>query len=131
MKRTVKSSGLSRRGLLKMGAAAASSRLLQVWPPANQVAAAAVGPTATSTPKRGGTLTMARTASPMDFDPLRSSMAHYILQRGLYNSLLHYDAQLNPQPELAEKWNFSPDGRTLTLGLREGVRFHTGRAFTS
>jgi len=131
MKRTVKSTGLSRRGLLKMGAAAAGAKLLQGWAPANQVAVAAVGPAATSTFKRGGTFTMARTASPQDFDPHRGGTAHYISQRALYNSLLHYDAQLNLQPELATEWNFSPDGKTLTLKLREGLKFHTGRLLTS
>jgi peptide/nickel transport system substrate-binding protein len=38
---------------------------------------------------------------------------------------------LNPQPELAEKWDFSSDGLTLTLTLRQGVKFHSGREFTS
>jgi len=69
---------------------------------------------------------MARTAGPRDFDPLRGGMAHYISQRALYNSLLHYDSQLNPQPELAEKWEFSPDGRTLTFKLRDGVKSTRG-----
>ena len=133
MERRVKSAGLSRRGLLKWGAAAAGLGVLPPWVPANQIAAAALpgASTATSAPKRGGTLTVARTATLQDFDPLRGGMAHYISQRGLYNSLLHYDAQLNPQPELAEQWSFSPDGRTLTLKVREGVKFHTGRMLTS
>jgi len=133
MKRAIGSTTLSRRGLLKLGAAAASLGVLRAWAPGTRAAAAAVmtSPDATATPKRGGTLTMARTASPQDFDPLRGGMAQYIAQRGLYNSLLHYDAQLNPQPELAVKWEFAPDGRTLMLKVREGVKFHTGRGLTS
>ena len=49
----------------------------------------------------------------------------------LYNRLAHYDDKLVLQPELAEKWIFSADGKSLSLKLREGVKFHTGREFTS
>ncbi len=34
-------------------------------------------------------------------------------------------------PGLAESWDISSDGRTYTFHLREGARFHNGRAMTS
>ncbi|MDA8218547.1 MAG: ABC transporter substrate-binding protein [Dehalococcoidales bacterium] len=45
----------------------------------------------------------------------------------LYDTLIREDAQLNPQPQLAESWEFSSDGLSLTFSLRKGVTFHDGR----
>lgn len=45
--------------------------------------------------------------------------------------LLKYDYGVNPQPQLATKWAISPDGLTYTFHLRQGVKWHDGREFTS
>ena len=42
-----------------------------------------------------------------------------------------YDREFNLRPRLATDWTWTSDFRQLTLQLRQGVRFHTGRAFTS
>jgi peptide/nickel transport system substrate-binding protein len=42
-----------------------------------------------------------------------------------------YDANVTPGPRLANAWQWSPDFRQLTLTLRQGVTFHSGRAVTS
>jgi oligopeptide transport system substrate-binding protein len=39
------------------------------------------------------------------------------------------DAQL--EPALATRWEVSPDGRTYTFALRQGVTFHDGTPFTA
>ena len=36
-----------------------------------------------------------------------------------------------PEPWLAERWSVSPDGRVITLTLRDGVTFSDGAPFTS
>jgi peptide/nickel transport system substrate-binding protein len=49
----------------------------------------------------------------------------------IYDRLVTYDRKLDVQPSLATSWEWSPDYLLLTLHLREGVKFHTGRPFTS
>lgn len=49
----------------------------------------------------------------------------------VFDVLTRYDSDLTPQPRLAESWSFSEDGKTMTLKLRQGVKFHSGREFTS
>ena len=49
----------------------------------------------------------------------------------IYDTLTTYDANLKAQPELAESWDISSDARQITLNLRKGVQFHSGRELTS
>lgn len=41
-------------------------------------------------------------------------------------TLIDYDAELNPRPYLAESWELSGDGTTLTFRLRPDVFWHDG-----
>lgn len=47
----------------------------------------------------------------------------------MYNGLTRLDARLQPQPDLAERWEASPDGRLITFTLRTDVAWHDGRPF--
>jgi peptide/nickel transport system substrate-binding protein len=47
------------------------------------------------------------------------------------DGLVDRDADLRVVPRLAESWEFSDDGRTLTFHLRPGVKFHDGHPLTS
>ena len=49
----------------------------------------------------------------------------------MYSRLTRLDVQMRPQPDLAEKWEISPDGKTYTFHLRKGVKFHNGRELTA
>ncbi len=82
-------------------------------------------------PKKGGTFTMARTPAIIEFNPLSLVAGHFGFMRAMFNTLTRYGDNLQPQPELAEKWDFSADGKALTLKLRQGVKYHSGREFTS
>ena len=49
------------------------------------------------------------------------------LQEGLFT----LDDSLTLQPQLAESWQSSPDGLTMTVKLRDGLTFHSGEALTA
>jgi peptide/nickel transport system substrate-binding protein len=44
----------------------------------------------------------------------------------LYRGLIRLDDAMRPQPDLAESWEATPDGRTLTFTLRSDLRWHDG-----
>jgi peptide/nickel transport system substrate-binding protein len=81
-------------------------------------------------PVRGGDLVFATAMNIATLDPAFSKdtserYAYY----AMYNTLVGYDKDFNLVPELAEKWEISPDGKTVTLHLRTGVKFHDGTPF--
>ncbi len=49
----------------------------------------------------------------------------------VYNGLVKYDKDLNLVGDLAESWDVSKDGLTITFHLRHGVKWHDGVEFTS
>jgi len=44
----------------------------------------------------------------------------------IYDTLFALDANLQPQPQMVETWNVSPDGLTYTFTLRPGLKWHDG-----
>jgi peptide/nickel transport system substrate-binding protein len=63
--------------------------------------------------------------------PLANDSASFSIISLVYNSLLKYDGDLNLVGELAESWEVSPDGLTITFHLRHGVKWHDGAPFTA
>ena len=49
----------------------------------------------------------------------------------VYNRLVDIDDNFNVLPELATEWKVSDDGLTWTFKLRDGVKFHSGKDFSS
>jgi peptide/nickel transport system substrate-binding protein len=45
------------------------------------------------------------------------------------DKLVDIDPQLNIVPQLATRWEWGADGKSLTMSLRPGVRFHDGTTF--
>jgi peptide/nickel transport system substrate-binding protein len=81
--------------------------------------------------KRGGTLTVGMPNDWNTFDPHNLSFANFTLQQNLYDTLIRYDQALKPLPGLAERWTVAPDGQAVTLNLRRGVKFHSGKELAS
>jgi dipeptide transport system substrate-binding protein len=73
-----------------------------------------------------GVLTFCAEASPNSFDAAQTVTLDTDIAVGmtLYDRLLDFKPGTTElQPGLAKSWEFSPDGRTLTLHLRSGVKF--------
>jgi peptide/nickel transport system substrate-binding protein len=92
----------------------------------------AVGVAMPGAAQGNNTLIMARAVDATGLDPhLQTAFASLRLLDLIYEPLVRTDADLNIVPALAESWEFSDDGLTLTFHLRQGVTFHDGSAFTS
>jgi peptide/nickel transport system substrate-binding protein len=89
-------------------------------------------PTPAVRPRYGGTFRIAA-PEPPSLD-IHAQISFLTQAHGsfVYNGLLRFPYPHEQQfpadytvfPDLAERWEFSPDGRTLTLSLRKGVRWH-------
>lgn len=44
----------------------------------------------------------------------------------IYDTLLALDAHYKVQPQMVDKWQVSPDGKTYTFTLRNGLKWHDG-----
>ncbi|UKJ77080.1 ABC transporter substrate-binding protein [Azospirillum brasilense] len=49
----------------------------------------------------------------------------------IYQGLLTFGFDLKPQPELAESWEVSPDGKVYTFKLVKNAKWHDGKPFTA
>jgi peptide/nickel transport system substrate-binding protein len=100
------------------------------------IALVAVPALAQDKPRLGGELVFAVPSEPPSYD------AHREETFGVIHPLApHYNTLLRTDPtdrtgtkligDLAESWTISKDGRTYTVKLRRGVKFHDGSELTS
>jgi peptide/nickel transport system substrate-binding protein len=83
--------------------------------------------------KKGGKLTVALSAEPDRLDPSlsRSLYSRYVFQ-AMCEKLYDVDQNAKVVPQLATGLpTVSPDGRSVTIPLRQGVKFADGTAFNS
>jgi peptide/nickel transport system substrate-binding protein len=91
----------------------------------------APGAAAAETPRAGGTL---RVGVIGDFASLEGQTVSTVAQDtlwGVWDRLIAQDVTTQPQPMLAEGWDINPDYTQITIRLRKGVQFHSGREMTS
>ena len=83
-------------------------------------------------PKRGGTFSVHMPGEQRILNPaIRASTGVYIVTSKIMESLVDLDANGKPLPVLATSWEATPDGKTITFHLRDGVNWHDGKPFTS
>jgi peptide/nickel transport system substrate-binding protein len=84
--------------------------------------------------RRGGTLRYAVHNAPAHFDFHQSgTVANIGPQSPMYDTLLRRSPKDGQAiiPDLAWKYDISPDGKKYTFHLRKGVKFHDGADFTA
>ncbi|MEV5558949.1 ABC transporter substrate-binding protein [Nonomuraea wenchangensis] len=80
----------------------------------------------------GKPLVVGVTSDPDTLFPWKATQFQAVnVLQNLYGTLTEFDKDLNVVPGLAESWDASEDGKTLTLKLRQGVTFADGSAFDS
>ncbi|MEN0134269.1 MAG: ABC transporter substrate-binding protein [Rhodococcus sp. (in: high G+C Gram-positive bacteria)] len=69
---------------------------------------------------------------PATFLSLGNNPTNGGVSANVFDTLVQYPHDsLEPEPRLATSWQLSDDGRRLELALRNDVRFHNGKEFTS
>src|SRR5688572_32406868 len=80
----------------------------------------------------GGTFVIGAGNDPGQFNPgITTAGGTHLVTGNIYNGLLFLDEQFNPQPDLAESWTVTPDGKMYTFKLASGVTWHDGQPFSS
>jgi peptide/nickel transport system substrate-binding protein len=89
-------------------------------------------PAATPGPARGGTLVVAAGSDPGQLNTaITTAGGTHFVAALLYNGLIFLDSDVTPKPDLAERWSIAPDGKSYTFTLRQNVKWHDGKPFTS
>jgi peptide/nickel transport system substrate-binding protein len=103
------------------------------WPAALALPTAAWAATpAAAGPQRGGTLVLAPgNEPPLLTSALTTAGPTQNVSTKIFDGLVAYDTNLQPQPQLATRWEVAKDGLSITFHLRAGVRWHDGKPFTS
>jgi peptide/nickel transport system substrate-binding protein len=86
----------------------------------------------------GGTLRITHRDSPASLSIHEEGTNSVITPAmSIFNNLVMYDQSVKQNsmgtivPDLATSWSWSPDGTKLSFKLREGVKWHDGKPFTS
>jgi peptide/nickel transport system substrate-binding protein len=94
--------------------------------------AALLGAAAVATPAGAQTLRMAWSQDATGLDPhTQTAFSSLRLLELIYEPLVRLDPELNVVPAIAESWEFSEDGLTLTFQLDPDAKFSDGAAVTA
>src|SRR5215813_8931089 len=127
--------GVDRRTFLKRAGAAGAGAVIasQLSTPGRAMAQdATVKPDPAA--KRGGTLRYGILSAAAHFDVHQSgTVANIGPQSPMYDTLIRRSPKDGQTiiPDLAQRWEISPDGKKYTFHLRKVVKFHDGADFTA
>jgi peptide/nickel transport system substrate-binding protein len=91
---------------------------------------AGTGQTATGPPQRGGSLTYLASGAlaswDMGLDPASGGYAPSTYEDAIFGQLFRLGAKGDVEPQLASGYQLADGGKTLTISLRQGVKFQDG-----
>jgi len=77
-------------------------------------------------------ITIAQYADAVSLDPQDTNdNASYSIEKPMLEGLIGFNEKMEQIPQLAEKWDASPDAKVYTFYLRKGVKFHDGSPFNA
>ncbi len=84
-------------------------------------------------PTQGGIYVEALIGSPSRFNPVLDyyNVVDRDVDRLIYCRLIHFDYRGLPQPELADSWGISQDGKTYNFSIHPQAIWHDGQPVTS
>ncbi|MBA3256402.1 MAG: ABC transporter substrate-binding protein [Pyrinomonadaceae bacterium] len=83
-------------------------------------------------PRYGGSVVVAVSSDPGGLNPAITTQGGvHLICGSIFSGLVAHDFSLNPVPDLAERWEVSPDGKTYTFHLAPEAVFHDGVPVTS
>lgn len=108
------------------------TKILKTIASAAVMATLTIGLAKAEEPKMGGTLITTLPQTPRHLNPaVQSGIVTGAPGAQLFAAPLRYDDDWTPQPYLAESWEWSDDGLTMTLKLVKDAVFHDGKPITS
>jgi len=93
----------------------------------------AFGMTTVTVPDYGGTCVEGVAGNPEKINPIlcQSNPVDQDLAALIFTGLMRHNGKGEIIPDLAERWEISPDGTTYTFHLRQDVLWHDGAPFSS
>ena len=82
--------------------------------------------------KEGGTFVVSVEREPQTYNPdAKSDDGNLVVVHNVFNKLVKINGYDQVVPDLAESWEFTPDGTSVTFKLHENVKWHDGDPFSS
>jgi peptide/nickel transport system substrate-binding protein len=86
---------------------------------------------AAGTPKKGGKLIVGQVGDNNNFEPFVQQPTTFPYLEQLWDTPIRYDNEIKSHPSLAESWQLGADGKSLTIKIRQGIKFSNGKELTA
>lgn len=82
-------------------------------------------------PVNGGQITIPLTNFNTLNPLLTSNLNYYYFSKLIFESLFEFGQDLSPEPKLAEEYSIFNEGKTVSVKLKENIRWHDGEKLTT